>query len=328
MAASGYALAAGDIVRGGVEKIDTALDACFLDAGPYGMVYVPLGGLPERTRCLVQPRARVCVQISSPQRGQKLPRGSVHIEFCTRTSVLVIDGAALTARHTPAELSCFVSRSVPAPQRSTLVQRLERAVKDSSTGIPSVLEAATGPVRIILRSLAASLPWSEVLPSVVVQLTELAAFTVLARSGSGPALLLGAKDSAHPAYAGTAGYYRMSADMLNGCRLAVKNGATAVFEQTEAMWTVDVNSAHVHAADKEELLREVNSAAAQAIAETLVEYNVSGLIAVDFISGASAELFESLQQIMRRVLGSRGVHISGDRKLSVMLIARQAASAA
>jgi Ribonuclease G/E len=324
MASTDVALTPGDIVRGIVDHVDSSLDACFLDVGQYGMFFVPLEGLNGATVARMVPNARVCVQVVAPKRGKKLPRASASIEFSCRTSVLVLDGAALTGKKTPPSVEVFVSRKVPAVQRAELSSKLESAIADPATGLPSMLATAVGPITIILRTLSAEVPWEQVLSGVVVQLTEAAAFTVLARAGSEPALLMSEKADADGDASIAAKRFATPEDMLDGRRLALSSGGEVVFERTEAMWTVDVNTAHAHAIDKDELISNVDLDAAKAIGESIVEYDVSGLIAIDFVSGVDKETFSEIQRILSEALGTKGIYLTGDPKLAVVLIARSA----
>ncbi len=322
MASTDLTLTPGDIVRGIVDHVDSSLDACFLDAGQYGTFFVPLDGLNGTTVARMVPNARVCVQIVAPKRGKKLPRASASIEFTCRTSVLVLDGAALTGKKTPASVEVFVSRKVPAVRRAELATKLENAISDPATGLPSMLSTAVGPMTIILRTLSAEVPWEQVLSDVVVQLTEAAAFTVLARAGSEPALLMSEKADADGDASIAAKRYASPEDMLDGRRLALAGGGEVVFERTEAMWTVDVNTAHAHEADKSTLVRAVDLDAVKAIGESIVEYDVSGLIAIDFVSGIDKKTFDQLKAMLQEALGTRGVYVSGDQQLTVVLVSR------
>ena len=324
MASPDTSLMPGDIVRGIVDHVDSSLDACFLDAGPYGTLFIPLAGLNGTTVARMVPNARVCVQIVAPQCGKKLPRASASIEFSGRTSVLILDGAALTGKKTPASVEVFVSRKVPAVKRAELATKLQNAVSDPATGLPSMLATAVGPMTIILRTLAAEVPWEQVLSAAVVQLTEAAAFTVLARAGSEPALLMSEKTDADGDSSIVARRYGTPEDMLDGRRIALANGGEVVFERTEAMWTVDVNTAHAHATDKAALIEQVNTEAVRAIGEPILEYDVGGLIAIDFVSGLPKAKFDALRETLQEALGTSGVHISEDVEIGVMLVARRA----
>ena len=114
-----------------------------------------------------------------------------------------------------------------------------------------------------------------------------------------------------------------SADMLDGRRLGLPGGGEIVFERTEAMWTVDVNTAHAHAADKPTLIRSVNREAARAFCESVLEYDVSGLIAIDFVTGMTSVEFNALSDDISDALGNEGVYVSGDFQIGVVLVSRK-----
>lgn len=323
MGASDLALSPGDILRGVVDHVDASLDACFLDGGAHGMLFVPLAGLQPTTVSRMVPGARVCAQVVAPQRGKKLPRASVSIEFSGRTSVLILDGAALTGKKTPPSVEVFVSKKLSGVRRAELATKLETAFADASTGLPSMLSACVGPLTVILRTAADDVAWEQVLSAVVVQITEAAAFTVIARAGSEPALLMAEKPDADGDASISGARFSAPEDMLDGRRIALTGGGEVVFERTEAMWTVDVNTAHAHAVDKADLISQVNEDAVHAIGEAIVEYDVTGLIAIDFVSGLTSAGFNELVDELSDILGSDGVHVSADAKLAVAIIARR-----
>lgn len=325
MGAPDMTLSPGDIFRGVVTRVDASLDACFLDAGAHGSVFVPLAGLRATTVARIVPNARVCAQVIAPARGKKLPRASVSIEFSGRSSVLILDGVALTGKKTPPAVEVFVSKKLSGVVRAELATRLEKAFDDPSTGLPSMVATLVGPITVILRTAAQELPWEQVLSAVVVQITEAAAFTVIARAGSEPALLMAEKPDADGDASISAARFTRPEDMLDGRRMALASGGEVVFERTEAMWTVDVNTAHAHAPSKTELIDQVDEEAAVAIAEAIVEYDVTGLIAIDFVSGLTAERYRDLEDELAGRLGHAGVHTSLDARIGVMLIARKAA---
>lgn len=314
-------LSPGDILRTRVDHIDASLDACFLDAGPYGMLFVPLAGISATTVADLVPGASVCAQVVAPKRATKLPRACVNIEFSGRSSVLVLDGCAIMAPQSPARPEVFVSKKLAGVRRAELADKLESAVADPATGLPAMLGAVCGPVTLILRTTADELPWETVLSSVVVQVTEAAAFTVLARTSSAPALLMAEKPDAdgdstigstmHSAYNNTA-------DALDGRRIDLACGAQIVFERTEAMWTVGVR---VTQADAQ--AGAVNAEVAQAVVEAVLEYDVRGIVAVALLAGMPLDAFNDLIDDMSDGLANEKTRISGDAALSVALIERR-----
>ena len=315
-------LSPGDILRTRVDHIDASLDACFLDAGPYGMLFVPLAGIAATTVADLVPGVSVCAQVVAPKRATKLPRASVNIEFSGRTSVLVLDGCAIMAGDSqPARPEVFVSKKLAGVRRAELAEKLQAAVEDPACGIPAMLGAVCGPVTIILRSSADEAPWDGVLSSVVVQVTEAAAFTVLARTSSAPALLMAEKPDAdgdstigstmQPAYNNTQ-------DALDGRRIDLVCGAQVVFEHTEAMWTVAVRApqADIDAG-------QANAEVAQAVVEAVLEYDVRGVVAIRMLGPMPLDAFNDLVDDMSDGMSEDKTRISGDAALSVVLIERK-----
>jgi len=183
-----------------------------------------------------------------------------------------------------------------------------------------MLGAVCGPVNIVLRTAAEEVPWPEVLSAVVVQATEAAAFTVLARAESSPALLMAEKpdadgDSSISSVPGVA--YSSPEDALDGRRIAFASGAEVLFQRTEAMWTVAVRPCGAAAPS------EVNEEAAQAVAEAVAEYDVAGVVAVAFARGMSFDAFNDLVDAVSARLNGDETRISGDAALSVVLIERR-----
>lgn len=317
-------LSPGDILRTRVDHIDASLDACFLDAGPYGMLFVPLAGIPATTVAGLMPGACVCAQIVVPRRGTKLPRASVSLEFSGRTSVLVLDGCEIMTPETPAHPAVFVSKKLAGVKRADLAAKLEAAVGDLSTGLPAMLDVVCGPVTIILRTAADEQPWEDVLSGVVVQVTEAAAFTVLARIADAPALLMAEKPDAdgdstigstfHSAYNNTEA-------ALDGRCIELACGSSITFERTEAMWTVGVKPLTEKAS-----VAQIDAEVVQAVVESVLEYDATGLIAVALVPGLTLDAFNDLVDEMSDGVNEVQTRISGDATLSVILVERQGRS--
>jgi len=326
MAAPDLTLLPGDILRGVVDHVDVAMDACFLDAGSHGSLLVPLAGLPGACVARLVPGAVVCAQVIEPARGKVLARASVSIEFAGRTSVLLLDGTAITGPRAQAQPSVFVSKRIPSMQRAELATLLEGALADESCGLPSMLGAVCGPVNVVLRTAAQDMPWPGVLSAVVVQVTEAAAFTVLARADSAPALLMAERpdadgDASISSVPGIA--YSSPEDALEGRRIVLASGAEVVFQRTEAMWTAAVKPGSAGASAGASLAATVNAEAAVAVAEAVAEYDLSGVVAVGFMKGMSFDGFNDLVDAVSAELGGVETRISGDAALSVVLIERK-----
>jgi ribonuclease G len=84
------------------------------------------------------------------------------------------------------------------------------------------------------------------------------------------------------------------------CRkVNMKSGANLVIDQTEALVSIDVNSAHsINGRDKEKAVLKVNMEAAEECARQIRLRNLSGMILVDFIN---MEEKESYDQLMRHL---------------------------
>ena len=327
MGAPDLTLSPGDILRGVVDHVDASLDACFIDVGAHGSLLVPLAGIAGATVAKLVPGACVCAQVIAPAHGKRLARASVSIEFAGRTSVLVLDGTAIVGPCSAAQPSVFVSAQIPSMRRAEFATLLEGAIEDESCGIPSMLEAVCGPVTVVLRAAADEVPWDQVLSTVVVQVTEAAALTVLARADEAPALLMAEKPDADGdasiAALGAGGAYARRETALDGRRIALACGGEVVFERTEAMWTVCVRTAGAGDCSREATASTVNGEAAVAVAEAVVEYDVSGIVAVSFVPGLAFDLFNDLVDVVSEHLGERQTRISGDAGLSVVLFERK-----
>ena len=158
------------------------------------------------------------------------------------------------------------------------------------------------------------------LSGVVVQVTEAAAFTVLARISSAPALLMAEKpDADGDSTIGTTTHsaYNNTEDALDGRRIDLACGAQIVFERTEAMWTVAVKRTQADVA-----VSTVDAEAAQAVIEALLEFDVRGIVAVALLEGLSLDAFNDLIDDMSDGLSDGKTRISGDASLSVALIER------
>lgn len=82
-------------------------------------------------------------------------------------------------------------------------------------------------------------------------------------------------------------------------KVNMKSGANLVIEQTEALVSIDVNSAHsINGRDKEKAVLKVNMEAAEECARQIRLRNLSGMILVDFIN---MEEKESYDQLMRHL---------------------------
>jgi len=87
-------------------------------------------------------------------------------------------------------------------------------------------------------------------------------------------------------------------------RVELKSGGTLVIDQTEALTTIDVNTAgYVGGRSFDDTIFKTNLEAAQAIARQLRLRNLGGIIVVDFIDMQSEEHRGAVLEELRRALG-------------------------
>ncbi len=315
-------LSPGDILRATVDRIDGSLDTCFVNAGAHGMLAVPLDGVAGTRVAKLVPGASVCVQVTAPSRGKALPTASVDIEFSGRTSVLVLDGAAIMGEDATVEPAVFVSKNVPAVHRAELSTRLEKAFSDDACGLPSMVGAVNGPVRVILRTAADELPWEQVLSAVVVQITEAAAFTVLARADAAPALLMAEKpDADGDALIGAfPGSYLAPNEALEGRVITLPNGGEVLFERTESLWTATVRPFVAEGMPDGDAACRINEEVALTVCEALEEYGVQGTVAVQFLPCDDPSSFDRTVARVRESFDGKVSRISGVPDFSIVLI--------
>lgn len=91
-----------------------------------------------------------------------------------------------------------------------------------------------------------------------------------------------------------------------GRTLSFKSGAYLIFERTEALYVIDVNSGNRSKAGngQEENAYEVNLAAAEEIARQLRLRDIGGIIVVDFIDMHNSEHRKSLLEKMREFMAN------------------------
>ncbi len=103
-------------------------------------------------------------------------------------------------------------------------------------------------------------------------------------------------------------------------------GGSLVFDRTEALWVIDVNSQSATGKDKRELAKRVNQEAVREIARQLRLRNLAGMIVVDLIRTDDPEERESLVSLLRTCLsGDRGkTDVYGFGALSLLEMIRTA----
>jgi len=88
-------------------------------------------------------------------------------------------------------------------------------------------------------------------------------------------------------------------------RVWLKSGGYLIFDQTESLTTVDVNTGrYVGKKDQEETILKTNLEAAKQIVHQLRLRNIGGIIVIDFIDMEKAahrkKVFDALQEVVRR----------------------------
>ncbi len=108
--------------------------------------------------------------------------------------------------------------------------------------------------------------------------------------------------------------------------VSLPSGGSVYFEQTKAMHTVDVNSAgYSSKIPYEQAVLKINQEAASCIGQQICLRNLSGLLAIDFISNANDTMLEELAEIMTPVLkrGKQKFEISNVATFGVCMASRR-----
>ena len=111
-----------------------------------------------------------------------------------------------------------------------------------------------------------------------------------------------------------------------GRRVDLKSGGYLVFDQTEAMTTIDVNTgAYVGKRDFSDTVFKTNLEAAQVIARQLRLRNLGGIIIVDFIDMAKDEHREAVLSELRRAVAHdrTKMTVSGFNELGLVAMTRK-----
>jgi ribonuclease G len=109
-------------------------------------------------------------------------------------------------------------------------------------------------------------------------------------------------------------------------KVPLKSGGHLVFDQTEAMTTIDVNTGtYVGKHNQEETLFKTNLEAAQAIARQLRLRNLGGIVLVDFIDMTDPEHKRQVRRALEKALArDRGkVHVSEMSPLGLVELTRK-----
>jgi ribonuclease G len=85
-------------------------------------------------------------------------------------------------------------------------------------------------------------------------------------------------------------------------KVMLKSGGYIIFEETEALISVDVNTGRHKGAQQEEVILEVNTEAADEVARQLRLRNVGGLIVIDFIDMKQKKNRNSVYKVLKDAL--------------------------
>ncbi len=115
-------------------------------------------------------------------------------------------------------------------------------------------------------------------------------------------------------------------DQLFAKIIGVKGGGYIVIEQTEAMWSIDVNTGSCmnETKDKEEISLAVNLASTEEIVRQIRLRNIGGIVTIDFVSMLSLENKRAVYQKMKECLkgDTAKSEILPLNKFCVMLLTR------
>ena len=106
----------------------------------------------------------------------------------------------------------------------------------------------------------------------------------------------------------------------------LKSGAYLIFDYTEALTVVDVNSGQAEIkGDKENVIFQINQEAVWKIAEQMELRNLSGIVLVDFINMKNEKHKEKILDLLNQILKSQSVFCKayGFTRLGLMEISRK-----
>lgn len=110
-------------------------------------------------------------------------------------------------------------------------------------------------------------------------------------------------------------------EALSG-KVYLKSGAEMVFDRTEAMTVVDVNSGKASKSSKKNALFEINQSAAKELARQISLRNLSGMILCDFISAGKEESGRLLESMREYASFDRDINVVDITALGIMEITR------
>ncbi len=119
-------------------------------------------------------------------------------------------------------------------------------------------------------------------------------------------------------------------DRLGARRVRLPSGGTIVFDQTEALLAVDVNSGRTREEELEETARRTNLEAATEIARQLRLRDLGGVVAVDFIDMREDEHIREVESVFKAALKKDRARVRPARlgSFGIFVLTRRRAGAA
>lgn len=349
----------GNIYKGRVNKVLPGLQAAFVDIGLDKSAFIHVSDLLEITEPvdksvdlisgLLHQGQEVIVQVYKDQIGGKGARVTTQLSIPSRYLVMMPDSPEMTA---------LSNRIADEAERGRLLDILQEINQDNAFG----LIARTGAEQADAEALDNDFQFLKRLWNKVKQriddkqssqliYTEFSLAKRVVRGLLSDDLLTITIDSAEvfnkierflrdfaPEWQGTVNLYQASRplfDMFNAedefertlsRSVNLKSGGNLVFDQNEAMTTIDVNTGqYVGHKSLEETAFRTNLEAAQAIARQLRLRNISGIIVIDFIDMSDDLHRRRVQQTLEECLGedSKRTNVLGFTALHLMEMTRK-----
>ncbi len=331
----------GNIYRGKVERVLPGMQSAFVDIGldrnaflyvkdiipssydEDGDVLLPGGGLPDISELLSQGQ-EISVQVIKDASGEKGPRVTTRLTLPGRYSVLIPHSAVLG-----------VSKKIDEPQVRKHLRELAKNHRPENAGIILRTAALDANDELILEDIQhLNKEWNQMIkreqkgavprllhgePGMVIHAVreyltaDIHRFLINNREEYDKigALL----DEASPGLKMKVEYFSKSYDLFEyyhvesallealSRKVWMKSGAYLVFDKTEALTVVDVNSGkYVGKTHLEETALKINLEAAKMIARQIRLRDLSGIIVVDFIDMNEKEHREQVVQSLREAV--------------------------
>jgi ribonuclease G len=331
----------GNIYRGKVERVLPGMQSAFVDIGldknaflyvkdvlpifydENGEIIMPKDGLPDISELITQGQ-EISVQVIKDATGGKGPRVTTRITLPGRYAVLV-----------PHINVTGVSKKIEDPETRRHLRELAKSQKPENAGIIIRTAAAETPDELILEDIQSLKKEWELLvkrehkgavprllhgePGMVVQAVrehltaDINRFLINDREEYDRICAL--LDEVSPGLKMKVEYFSKNYDLFEyyhvesalmealSRKVWMKSGAYLVFDRTEALTVVDVNSGkYVGKTHLEETALKINLEAAKAIARQIRLRDISGIIVIDFIDMSEKEHREQVVQCLREAV--------------------------